>query len=74
MERYIQGFGGGGPDGKILHGKPRRRWEDNIKMDIKEMRWGARTGFIIPVQRRMAGFCESSKEPSGSIKCGENLD
>jgi hypothetical protein len=21
-------------------GRPRRRWEDNIKMDVKEMGWG----------------------------------
>jgi hypothetical protein len=21
-------------------GKPRRRWEDNIKMDVKEVGWG----------------------------------
>jgi len=27
------------PDGKILFGRPRRRWED-IKMDLQELRWG----------------------------------
>jgi len=21
-------------------GRPRRRWEDNIKMDLQEVRWG----------------------------------
>jgi hypothetical protein len=26
---------GGGPEGKILLGRPRRRWEDNIKMDLR---------------------------------------
>ena len=30
----------GKPEGKRLHGRPRRRWEDNIKMDIQEVRWG----------------------------------
>ena len=25
---------GGRPEGKIPFGKPRRRWEDNIKMDV----------------------------------------
>ena len=27
-------------------GRPRHRWEDNIKMDLQEMGMGAWTGFI----------------------------
>jgi len=27
-------------EGTILCGRPRRRWEDNIKMDLTEMCWG----------------------------------
>jgi hypothetical protein len=27
----------GGPEGKRTLGRPRRRWEDNIKMDLGEM-------------------------------------
>ena len=27
----------GKPDGKITLGRPRRRWEDKIKMDIQEV-------------------------------------
>jgi hypothetical protein len=27
-------------------GRPRRRWEDNIKMDLREVAWGAQTGLI----------------------------
>ena len=27
----------GKPEGKIPLGRPRRRWEDNIKMDLQEM-------------------------------------
>jgi hypothetical protein len=27
-------------------GRPRRRWEDNIKMDLHEVGWGAWTGLI----------------------------
>jgi len=27
----------GKPDGKIPLGRPRRRWEDNIKMDLQEV-------------------------------------
>jgi len=25
------------PEGKIPHGRPRHRWEDNIKMDLHEV-------------------------------------
>ena len=32
-----------------LIGRPRRRWEDNINMELREVRWeGALTGFIWP--------------------------
>jgi hypothetical protein len=34
--RRIQGFMGK-PEGKRPLGRPRRRWEDNIKMDIQEV-------------------------------------
>ena len=30
----------GKPEGKRPLGRPRRRWEDNIKMDLQEMRGG----------------------------------
>ena len=30
----------GKPEGKRPLGKPRRRWEDNIKMDLQEVRGG----------------------------------
>ena len=30
----------GKPEGKRPLGRPRRRWEDNIKMDLKEMGCG----------------------------------
>jgi hypothetical protein len=30
----------GKPEGKRPFGRPRRRWEDNIGMDIKELGWG----------------------------------
>ena len=26
--------------GKRPRGRPRRRWEDNIKVDLQEVRWG----------------------------------
>ena len=30
----------GKPEGKRPHRRPRRRWEDNIKMDLQEVEWG----------------------------------
>jgi hypothetical protein len=30
----------GKPDGKIPLGRPRRRWVDNIRMDLGEVGWG----------------------------------
>jgi hypothetical protein len=30
----------GKPEGKTPLGRPRRRWVDNIKMDLRERAWG----------------------------------
>jgi hypothetical protein len=30
----------GKPEGRRPPGRPRRRWEDNIKMDLREVGWG----------------------------------
>jgi len=35
--RCIQGCGGGNLRGKRRFGRPRPRWEDNIKMDLQEV-------------------------------------
>jgi hypothetical protein len=29
----------GKPEGKRPHGRPRHRWENNIRMDLTEIRW-----------------------------------
>jgi hypothetical protein len=36
----------GSPEGRRPLGRPRRRWEDNIKMDLQDVGWGAWTGLI----------------------------
>ena len=36
----------GKPEGKKPLKRPRRRWEDNIKIDLKKVGWKARTGSI----------------------------
>jgi hypothetical protein len=34
----------GKPEGKRPLGRPRRRWEDNVRMDLQEVGCGVRTG------------------------------
>jgi hypothetical protein len=38
-ERCIQALVGK-PEGRRPLGRPRRRWEDNINMDLREVGWG----------------------------------
>jgi len=44
-ERSKQGFDEKA-EGKRPLGRRRRRWEDNIKMDLQEMRWWAWNGLF----------------------------
>jgi hypothetical protein len=39
-EECVQGFDGK-PEGKRPLGRPRRRWEDGIRMDLKEIGWAS---------------------------------
>ena len=62
-------------EGKRPLGRPRRRCEDNIKMDLQEVGWRPWTGLIwLRIGAGGTDFCECGYEPSGSIKCGEFLD
>jgi hypothetical protein len=36
----------GKPEGERPLGTPRCRWEENIKLDLQDMGWGAWTGLI----------------------------
>jgi hypothetical protein len=36
----------GKPEEKRPHGRQRRRWVDNIKMDLREIGWDALIGLI----------------------------
>jgi hypothetical protein len=55
-------------EGKKPLGRPRRRWEDNINLDLQEAGKGCGDWM------KVAGACEYGNELSGSIKCGEFLD
>jgi hypothetical protein len=48
----------GKPEGKRPLGRPRRRWVDNIRMDLGEVE----------------SSCEFGIEPSGSMKCWETIE
>ena len=65
----------GNPEGERPLGRPRRRWEDNIKMNLQEVGCGGidldRAG---SGEGQVAGTCECGNELSGSIKCGQFLD
>jgi hypothetical protein len=56
MHRVLMGK----PEGKRPLGRPRRRWENGIRMDPMEIGWGSVEWIQI------AGSCEYGDEPSGS--------
>jgi hypothetical protein len=39
-KRNAYGILVGKPEGKRPLGRPRRRWEDNIRMDLRDIEWG----------------------------------
>jgi hypothetical protein len=61
----------GRPEGKRPLGRPRSRWEDDTKMDLRKIGVDGRWGELDSVGSGygpVAGFCENGDEPSGSIK------
>jgi hypothetical protein len=62
MGHIYTGLSGGKSEEKIEFGRPTRRWEDNIKMNLQEFVHGG------------LGACECSDELSDSTKRGEFLD
>jgi hypothetical protein len=56
------------PKGKRPLGRPRRRWEDNIKMDLREMGIDGAKCIQLAQDRVQWRACEHGNEPSGSIR------
>jgi hypothetical protein len=55
----------GKPEGKRPLGRHRHRWDDNIKLDLREIGWGGMDWIDL---------AEHGNEPSGSIKCWKILE
>jgi len=62
------------PEGRRPLGRPRRRWVDNIMMDLQEVGCGYMDWIGLAQDRQVADACECGNEHSGSMKCGEFLD
>jgi hypothetical protein len=58
----------GKPEGKRPLERPRRRWEDGIRMDIMEIGWGGGMDWVRLAQDRdqWRAVVECGDEPSGS--------
>jgi hypothetical protein len=57
----------GKPEGKRPLGRPMRRCEDGIKMDLREIGWGSVEWIQLAQDRdRWAGCCECGDEPLSS--------
>jgi hypothetical protein len=65
----------GKPEGKRPLGRPRRRWVDNIRMDLGEMGWDDVDWIGLAEDRnRWKSSCEFGIEPTGSMKCWETIE
>jgi len=62
------------PEGKRPHGRHRRKWEDNVKMDFQNVRCGSLTGSMCVMMAEVAGTSQYIDEQPGSIKSKEFLD
>jgi hypothetical protein len=65
----------GKPEGKIPLGRPRYRWVDNIKIDLRQIGWDGMDWIDLAQDRGLVeGSYEHSDEPLGSIKCWKVLE
>jgi hypothetical protein len=61
------------PEGRRPLGRPGYRLQDNIKMDLKEIRW-VMDWINLAQGGQVVGYCEPDNGLSGSIHCMEFLD
>ena len=65
MEKY---------EGKRPPGRPRCRWEDNIKIVLQDGTGDRGLGFGCSGWGQVVGSCKRGNEPSDTIKCGAFVD
>jgi hypothetical protein len=65
-ERKVYKVFVGKPERKRPLGRPRRRWEDGIKMDLRETGWEDVERIQLAQDRDRSDSCECGDEPSGS--------
>jgi hypothetical protein len=65
----------GKPEGKRPLGTPRRRWVDNIRMDLGEVGWGdVDWNGLAKDRNRWRAVVNSVLNLWGSMKCGETIE
>ena len=65
----------GKPEGKRSLGRPRHRWEYNIKKDLLKVGCGGMDWTELAQYRdKWRTLVNGGNDPSGSIKCAEFLD
>jgi hypothetical protein len=63
------------PEGKRPIGRPRRRWVDNIRMELGEIGRGDVDWIgLARGKEQVESSCEFGIEPSGSMKCWETIE
>jgi hypothetical protein len=64
----------GKPEGKRPLRRPECRWEDNVKLDLRELGWGGMNWTDLAEDRdHWRAHCEHSNELFGFIRCSETL-
>jgi hypothetical protein len=62
----------GTPEGNGPLGRPRRRWEDNIEMDLRNIGWGGMDWIRLRDQWR--ALVNTVMNLSGFVKCWKILE
>jgi hypothetical protein len=69
QRRYVYKIVVGNFQGKTPVGRPRHRWEDNIKLDLTGIVWEYNPNSVGSRKGPVVGFCEND-EYLGSINAG----
>jgi hypothetical protein len=67
-KRYAYRFLMVDPEGRKQLRRPRRRWENNIKINLREIGWSVMDWINLAIEIN-GGCCEHDNEHSSSTKC-----